>query len=91
MRLLSIVLASAAAVSALGIQPRGPRGNGGSWSEVGSCIADGGRDRVFKSMTNLGLQRHVLENNTPEVCQSTCFDQGYGYAAVRMGVEVRAL
>ncbi|KAH7098709.1 hypothetical protein BKA62DRAFT_810187, partial [Auriculariales sp. MPI-PUGE-AT-0066] len=59
------------------------------WSTVSECTADGGNQRVFpaKQGKDLSTQRHVILDNTPEKCAARCAQDGYGYAAVRMGVE----
>jgi hypothetical protein len=75
------------------LESRGPSsGLPGGWKVVSACAADSGKQRVFiPGKANLSVQRNVLGNNTPATCASLCQKNGFGYAAVRMGVEVGTL
>lgn len=60
------------------------------WSLASACTQDDGKRRVFPSYGPLSVQHNFLAKNTPNTCLATCATNGYGYAAVRGGTEVRS-
>lgn len=60
------------------------------WKMTSACAEDDGKQRVFSPSGAYALQRNVFtEDNSPKKCLSTCAGEGYGYAALRYGTEVR--
>ena len=84
------VSASALSIETHQLEARAPALPSG-WKLTSSCAADVTGARVFAFNSILATQRHVFTKDlTPNKCLSTCSRNGYGYAALRMGTEVRS-